>query len=107
MTTAVDRLVSVLERQQRFNQTVAAFMQATDELDTLRGDAITQAREDIVSLREGLAALSNRIEALTQLVSSRRPLHDPRVIDAMNEGIAEAFRHDHDEPDDYSVTYGP
>jgi hypothetical protein len=58
---AIDRMLTVFDQQQGINEKMLAMVAAWDELDDLRA-------ADILELREGLAALSNRIEGLTRYV---------------------------------------
>jgi tRNA(Phe) wybutosine-synthesizing methylase Tyw3 len=58
---AIDRMLTVFDQQQGINEKMLAMVAAWDELDDLRA-------ADIQELREGMAALSNRLEGLTRYV---------------------------------------
>jgi hypothetical protein len=58
---AIDRMLTVFDQQQGINEKMLAFVTAMDQLDDIRA-------ADIAALREGMAALSNRIEGLTRYV---------------------------------------
>jgi hypothetical protein len=64
--TAIDRMLEVFDRQQALNETVLQAVSAFDQLDDRRAS-------DIAELREGLAALSNRVEGLTRYVMNDGP----------------------------------
>lgn len=60
---AIDRMLAVFDQQQAMNEKVLETVAALDELDDRRA-------ADINELRVGLAALSNRLEALTRYVKA-------------------------------------
>ena len=59
--TALEQVWPILQSQDGLNGKIIEVIQAHDELDDLRA-------ADIAELREGLAALSNRLEGLTRVV---------------------------------------
>jgi len=72
---AIDRMVEVFDRANEALDTVFPILQSQDAINgkvaqTLAGlnDLDDRRAADIAELREGLAALSNRLEGLTRVV---------------------------------------
>jgi hypothetical protein len=69
----VERLLAIIESQTKLHENTADWMRASSALDDIRAS-------DIAELREGMAALSNRIEGLTRMVADHEAVvRDPEA----------------------------